>query len=137
MDGTLLIAASAAIVLLLGLGHLVLTYRGPKLQPRDRSVREAMESTAPVITSRTTIWKMWIGFNVTHSMCAILFGLVWGWLALPRPDVLLASPFLEALGAAVLVGFVVLAGRYWFLTPFAGAIVALALYLTGLALASG
>jgi len=137
MDPRYLIAASASILGLLGCAHLVLTYRGPKLLPRDPAVREAMARTAPVITSRTTYWKMWIGFNVTHSMSAILFGLVFGYLALARPDVLLASPFLQGVGAATLVAFVVLAKRYWFATPLAGATVALALYLTGLALGSG
>ena len=34
-----LIVASAAIVFLLGGLHLLYTFRGPKLLPRDRSVR--------------------------------------------------------------------------------------------------
>lgn len=134
MDPRYLVAASASILSLLGLAHLVLTFRGPKLLPRDRSVIEAMASTAPVITSQTTYWKMWIGFNVTHSMCAMLFGLVWGYLALARPDVLFASPFLQGVGAATLLAFVVLAKRYWFSTPLAGATAAFVLYLAGLAL---
>lgn len=136
MDPRYLIAAGAAIVGLMGLVHLVLTYRGPKLLPRDRSVVAAMDSTAPVISPRTTLWRMWIGFNVTHSMSLILFGLIYGYLALARPDVLFASDFLQAVGAATLLALVVLARRYWFETPLAGATAALLLYLAGLLLAA-
>lgn len=67
MTPNVLMAASAAIVGLLGLVHLVLTYRGPKLLPRDPAVREAMEGTHPVISRETTYWKAWVGFNARRS----------------------------------------------------------------------
>ena len=53
----LLIAASAAIILLLGLIHLLHTFYGPKLLPRDRDLKARMEEVSPVITRETTMWK--------------------------------------------------------------------------------
>jgi len=131
----LLVAASAAIVGALGAAHLVLTYFGPKLLPRDRSLVEAMRAVSPVITRRTTIWRAWIGFNVSHSLGAILFGLVYGYLALAHPGFLFASRFLLGVGLALLATYVVLAWRYWFATPLAGTSLAFVCFALAVALA--
>jgi len=133
MAPNLLLAASAAILAFLGCAHLVLTYRGPKLRPRDPAVAEAMAGSAPVITRQTDIWRMWIGFNASHSMGAMLFGLVYGYLALVEGDLLFDSLFLQAVGVILLAGFTILAKLYWFITPFAASAVALLLYCTALA----
>jgi len=128
-------ALSAAIIGLMGFVHLLLTFRGPRLLPRDKSLKQAMEKVAPVITSQTTIWRMWIGFNASHSMGALLFGLVYGYLALAHGDLLFHSIFLEVLGFAMLVGFIVLAKLYWFVTPLLGGCLSLMLYLISVAVA--
>lgn len=135
MNPTLPMAASASILGLLGLAHLVLTFRGPKLLPRDRSVIEAMAGTAPVITKQTDYWRMWMGFNASHSMGAMLFGLVYGYLAIAHGEVLFQSPFLQGVGLAMVGGFTVLARRYWFITPFLGSALSLLLYVVSLVLA--
>lgn len=126
-------AASAALVGLLGLGHLGLTYVGPKLLPRDPSLKDAMDRVSPVISGEMTIWQAWIGFNVSHSMGALLFGLVYGYLALFHGEMLFHSRFLELVGLAMLAGYVTLARRYWFRTPFIGTALALTCYLVSLA----
>lgn len=130
----LLMTISASIIGLLGLAHLVLTYHGPKLLPRDRALPQAMQGSAPVITTQTTIWKMWIGFNVSHSMGAMLFGLVYGYLAQMQPQVLFQSIFLQVTGLLMLAGFTALAYRYWFITPLLGSAVALLCYVAALTL---
>lgn len=129
MTPALFIIISAAVVGLLGTGHLVLTYFGPKLLPRNSDVRTAMQQDHPVITTQTTMWRAWIGFNVSHSLGAMLFGLVYGYLAAVHPAFLFQSVFLQAVGAALLVTYTVLGKVYWFRTPFIGMIVALASYL--------
>lgn len=134
MDPNYWIAASAGIVGALGTAHLVLTYRGPKLLPRDRSVREAMAATSMVITSQTTYWRAWIGFNASHSLGLMLFGLVYGYLALAHPALLAGSVFLQALGFVVLLAYIVLAKLYWFVTPLAGMSLSLVLYVAGILL---
>ena len=128
-----LIAISAVIVLLFGSMHLLFTYNGPKMHPRDPAVTAAMQATSPIITSETTIWRAGIGFHATHSMGLMLFGLIYGYLALAQPTLLWQSSFLLALGLITLVAYVVLAKLYFFSIPFRGVTFATALYVAGLA----
>jgi len=129
---SLLIAASAAIILLLGIAHLVFTFYGPKLQPRDAALTARMKEVSPVLTRQTTMWKAWIGFNASHSNGAIFFGLIYGYLALEHASFLLRSPFLLLVGLAMLAGYVFLARVYWFSIPFRGITAATALYAVAL-----
>ncbi len=128
----LFIAASAAIIMLLGLVHLLYTFSGPKLLPRDRELRARMEQVSPVITRETTMWKAWIGFNASHSYGAILFGAVYGYLSLAHSALLLQSAFLLLLGLLLLGGYVFLGKRYWFSVPFRGILLATGLYVIAL-----
>lgn len=129
MLSSLLLAAAAAVILLLGCVHLLYTFVGPKLQPRDAALREAMQRVSPVITGQTTMWRAWVGFNASHSLGAMLFGLVYGYLALAMPAVLFGSAFLLLVGAGMLLALWWLARCYWFHVPFFGVSVAALLYL--------
>jgi hypothetical protein len=62
-----------------------------------------MSQIAPVLTKETTMWRCWVGFNVSHSMGLILFGLVFGFLALAHGQLLFHSAFLLVVGLAMLV----------------------------------
>src|SRR5207244_9587323 len=95
-----LIAASAAVILLLGLIHLLYTFRGHKLYPRDAELEARLRDVSPVITRETTMWKAWVGFNASHSFGAILFGAVYGYLAIVHGSFLFESRFLLALGCS-------------------------------------
>jgi hypothetical protein len=123
-----LIAASAAIVLFLGLAHLLFTFHGPKLQPRNRELITRMQETNLVLTTETSMWKAWIGFNASHSLGAILFGAVYGYLSLAHSAFLFQSAYLLSLGLLMLLVYVFLAKRYWFSIPFRGIFLATALY---------
>ena len=129
-----LVAASAAILLILGTLHLVYTFRGPLLTPRDPAVQAAMRQVPMVITRQTTMWKAWIGFNASHGMGAILFALVYGYLALAHAELLFRSPVLLLIGLAMLGAYVVVARLYWFSIPFRSTCVALVCYLAGVLL---
>jgi hypothetical protein len=131
----LLVAASAAIILLLGLIHLLYTFRGNKLHPRDSALEARLKEISPVISRETTMWKAWIGFNASHSCSAILFGLVYGYLALFHAAFLFASTFLLLLGLALLTGYAFLGKLYWFSVPFRGIVLSTALYITALVVA--
>ena len=100
-----LIAASAGIILLLGLVHLVYTFSGTKLHPRDAALQARLKEVSPIITRETTMWKAWVGFNASHSYGAILFGLVYGYFALAHPAFLFQSAFLLLLGLLLLAGY--------------------------------
>jgi hypothetical protein len=125
---SLLVAGSAAILLLLGLLHLLYTFYGPKLLPRDRALQARMQEVSPVISRETTMWKTWIGFNASHSYGLILFGAVFGYLALAHGDFLFQSVFLLSLGLMTLLGYVFLAKRYFFSIPLMGVLLATILY---------
>ena len=133
MIASALMAACGAIVFVLGFIHLAYTFRGVKLTPRDPALMAAMKEISPVLTRQTSMWKAWVGFNASHSMGAMLFGLVYGYLAIVHGELLFGSLFLLAVGLAMLGGFVVLAKLYWFSIPYRGVCIALACYLAGIA----
>jgi hypothetical protein len=125
------IAGSAAVSLLLGFVHLLYTFRGQKLQPRDSDLMAKMMTVPLFISRETTVWQTWIGFNTSHSFCLIFFGAVYGYLATLHRAVLFHSSFLLVLGFALLLGYVTLAKLYFFRKPFLGVALAAVLYLLG------
>ena len=135
MTANIFIAISAGIIFLLGTLHLIYTFFGAKLTPRDAKLQADMKQSSPLITKETTIWKCWIGFNASHSLCAMLFGLIYGYLALWHADFLFASYFLLSLGAGLLISLVVLGKLYWFSIPFRGIVFATICYGAALAIA--
>jgi len=130
----ILMVLSASILFTLGVVHLVYTFWGPKLTPRDPALQVSMSQISPVITKETTMWRAWVGFNASHSMGLILFGLVFGFLALAHGQLLFRSPFLLVVGLAFLVGFVVLCKVYFFRVPLMGISISLACYVASIAL---
>ena len=134
MTHIVLMVVSATTIALLGAAHLLLTLRGPRLLPRDRELRAAMEKVHPVITTQTTMWRAWYGFNISHSMGAILFGFFYGYLAIAHPDVLFQSTPLLAVGLVTLLAYLVLAKLYWFITPLAGVSISLICYVLSMSL---
>lgn len=127
-----LVATSAAILLLLGLIHLLYTFSGSKLHPRDAALETSMKAVSPVLTQETSMWKAWVGFNASHSYGALLFGLVYGYLALAHSAFLFQSPFLLLVGLFLLAGYVVLGKLYWFSVPFRCIVASTSLYVAAL-----
>ena len=132
MAAVVLIALSAGILFTLGLVHFVYTFSGTKLTPRDPALRTRMSEVALVITKETTMWRCWIGFNACHSMGAMLFGLVYGFLALAHSQLLFHSPFLLVVGLGMVGGVCVLGKRYFFRVPFTGACISLMCYVASI-----
>jgi hypothetical protein len=132
MIAKILMTVSAAIILTFGALHLLYTFRGPKLTPRDPALQTNMTQVSPVISNEMTMWQGWIGFNATHSSALILFGLIFGFLALRHEDLLFASPFLLIVGFVMLAGLVIISKAYFFSTPFAGVTVALLSYIASI-----
>jgi hypothetical protein len=87
---------------------------------------------SPVLTRETTMWKAWVGFNASHSYGAILFGLVYGYLAVAHRSFFFQSPFLLLVGWCLLAGYVFLGKVYWFSVPFRGIVLSSALYVAAL-----
>jgi len=136
MLAQILITISAGIIMLLGLVHLAYTYFGDKLHPRDTDLLARLKTTSPVISHQTSVWKAWIGFNASHSLGAILFGAIFGYLALEQPMLLFHSYFLGFTGLIVLGAYLVMAKLYWFTRPLQGISLALLFYVVGFILAN-
>ncbi len=130
-----LLASGAGIVGLLGAIHLFYTGLSAAFEPRDRELGVRMRNAAIVLTDETTLWKAWIGFNASHGLGAVVFGLVYGNLALFHHGTLVGSAFLSLTGIAAIAAYVALAARYWFRVPLVGTVAAGVLFLAGLAAA--
>lgn len=128
-------AASAAVLLTFGTLHLVLTFVGPKLRPRDPALQIRMSEVSPGITKEATMWDFWVGFNISHSIAAMLFGLIYGFLAMAHGDLLFSSAYLLAVGLLTLGGLFVTGKVYWFRGPLIGISLSLACYVASVVVA--
>lgn len=81
------------------------------------------------------MWKAWAGFNASHSMGAILFGLIYGYLALMQGALLFQSVFLQAVGFLMLGGWLMVGKRYRFSAPLRGIAMSLVCYVIAVVLA--
>lgn len=131
MIARILLSASAAIILFLGAVHLKYTAFTHLLNPVEGQLETAMRQTPMRISPQTTMWNAWLGFNFSHSLGLILFGLVFGYLVICRWEVLHRSYFLILVGSLALLTYVVLARIFWFRAPFLGVLCATLLYIAG------
>jgi hypothetical protein len=132
MIARILLSASAAITLFLGAVHLKYTAFTHTLNPVEEQLEAAMRRTPMRISAQTTMWNAWLGFNFSHSLGLILFGLVFGYLVICRWEVLHRSYFLMIVGFLVLLTYVALARVFWFRAPFIWVSWATLLYFAGL-----
>ena len=124
---TLLYALGGAIFMLLGVLHGAYTLadsRHPRrLVPADAEVMAAMRGTGVRLArgSTITMWQAWVGFNLSHSLGAIVFGAaaaVWSLWPLSAPAALALLPA----GVAALYGAI--GWRCWFWIPNTGIAIA-------------
>ena len=129
MTDQILLLAGAAIFAVLGSLHLLYTFVGARLHPRDPAAIAAMQATSLRLTRETTVWRAWIGFNASHSLGAIVFAAFVAGLAWARMDVVRAQPAFAWLAAGNALAWLALARAYWFRIPFAGLALASACFL--------
>jgi len=134
MRAETLVAISAFIVLVMGTGHLLLTFLTERMDPRDPSLSARMKEVTIRLSPDVTMWDTHIGFNASHSYGPMIFGAIYAYLALIHPSFLLQSDFLLAFGAVVFAGYLFLAIRYWFWAPLTGLSISAAFYVVGIAL---
>lgn len=131
MDKTLLILGC---LIFIGLGsiHAVWTLFSKRFEPRDAALLEEMKKISPKLTRRTTMWDAWMGFNVSHSLGAIAFGLLYIIIALENYAYLKSSLALNLLLVVFPLAFLLLALRYWFDKPRNGILLAMGLIILSL-----
>ncbi len=119
-----LLIAGGTIFSILGLLHAIYTicdiYRPRHLAPMNQAVIDQMAAAGVRLArGRTNMWDAWLGFNLSHGLGAVIFGLVCVGagvfarrLALPKATLLIP----------VLVGVIyfMLAIRFWFRVPAVG-----------------
>lgn len=132
---SVLLIVGSLIIGTLGLIHLIYTFYTNKFEPRDEALGRGLRQVSPVLTSETSMWKAWIGFNASHSLGALLFSAIYGYLAAFELSFLLSNAFLVGLSLIVLGCYLVLARMYWFKAPFVGILVSTTLFATGYVLA--
>jgi hypothetical protein len=125
---SVLLDLGGGIFVLLGLLHAVYTFldiRTPRrLVPDDPAVSDAMaRSQLRLARSGTTIWRAWVGFNFSHSLGAVLFGVLCIFAGTVIGTVAVPGWMLFLLPAVGLI-YLVLGVLYWFRTPIAGIAVA-------------
>lgn len=123
-----LVVAGATVFLLLGLLHgagtLQSTPERGAFTPTEAIHREAFQvegsiGIAPNV--RMSLWKAWVGFNLSHSLGVIVVAVAMG-LPVVRygPDVALADPVWVAAALALPAVYLLLSLRYWFDKPTQG-----------------
>jgi hypothetical protein len=124
--------------IVLGLAHAVATPQTPAdtkgLSPRDPAVRDAMARDSVLLTRRTTLWLTWVGFNLSHSLGAVLFGAVVVLIGRSRASFEAQASVFLPLTVLVSAIYLVLGVRYWFRTPIIGISLASACFLVSWAL---
>jgi hypothetical protein len=116
LAGSLLFAA-------LGLAHAALTLRDLRTPrsfvPTDDSVRVAMAGAPLRLAPQTTIWKAWVGFNLSHSLGLVIFGALLAALAEDDFTFVARSGFVKTASVVVSVLYFWMAVRFWFWVPAA------------------
>jgi hypothetical protein len=128
-----LFLAGALPFLFLGTVHARETPLRPSdrkgLTPSDPALIESMKTSALLLTRRTDMWLAWVGFNLSHSVGAIAFGLFV--VAIGRSTESFASQaaFCVPLATLVAAAYVGIGLKYWFRSPNAGLAIALACFV--------
>lgn len=120
MASQILWILASMILLLLGATHLYYTFFTNRFSIRNKEVEEGMKNSYPVLTARTTVWKAWIGFNASHSLCAIYMALINILFAVEYYELLKESVSIKSLTVVSAFFLLYLGKRYWFNIPFTG-----------------
>ena len=124
--------------LLLGTAHAFATPRRTDerrgLSPVDAQLAESMARTRVLLTGRTDMWRAWVGFNLSHSLGAVLFGAVVALVARTPGAFAADAAVFAPLAVAVSLAYLVLAAKYWFRTPIVGCALSAALFSAAWAL---
>jgi len=133
-----LLIAGGTIFSILGLLHAIYTicdvYRPRRLAPIEQAVIDQMAAAGVRLArGRTNMWDAWLGFNISHGLGTIMFGLICLGAGLFARSLALPK---AALLIPVLVGaiYLLLAVRFWFRVPAVGIAIGTGLLLMGWAL---
>ncbi len=121
--------AGAVPFALLGLAHLVSTLRDvgrpAQFVPVDASLVRLLEQTMVKATASGpgahSMWRTWLGANLTHSLGLIAFSLILVVIALHDYAIVSELTFLPVIATAVGAAYTVVGFRFWFVPAGVGA----------------
>lgn len=118
----------------LGVAHALATPLTPEqtkgLSPRDPAYRRGMSAQFPILTRRTNLWLGWVGFNLSHSLGVVLFGVVVLLVGRTQATFQAAGPTFVPLAVVVSGLYLAIGLRYWFRTPIVGIAVSSVCFVT-------
>jgi hypothetical protein len=125
-----LLGLAGLVYLLLGTLHAVYTLldiRNPRrIVPDDPGVITAMQNSKIRLTrGESTIWQGWVGFNLSHSLGALMFAAAC-FVVAASLRILAFSPWALFALAAVSALYLLMAVQYWFRIPIVGTALATA-----------
>jgi hypothetical protein len=134
-----LFLAGAVPFVLLGLAHAIATPlrvdQAKGLAPLDPGLARAMFQTPLLLTRRTNMWLAWVGFNLSHSLGILLFGVVVVLIGRSSSSFATEGGPFALLAVVISACYLVLGIRYWFRTPIIGCAVSLGLFVSSWLLA--
>ena len=103
------------------------------LSPSDPALANAMSTATLRLTRRTDMWLAWVGFNLSHSLGAVLFGVVS--LLVGRNELAFRTeaPLFGPLAILVSGTYLLLGIKYWFRTPIIGIAVGFVFFVVSFA----
>lgn len=131
-----LLMAGCVIFFILGATHAIYTFadiwKPKRLVPHKPEVVAAMKASTLALTKDTDMWRAWVGFNISHSVGLILYGLIYGYLTIYGFHMLSSSVFLLSLAPIVAISYLILSIKYWFSIPAIGSLVGLLCFVGGI-----
>ena len=121
---TAFVVAGAAILLVLGLAHAILMLQ-------STPTRGAFAATAPDVQAAmqahtglglapeldTTLWRAWVGFNLSHALGVVVIAGVILFHAFDDLSAAVDQPWFLLLSIGVPGVYLFLSERYWFASP--------------------
>jgi hypothetical protein len=125
-----LLGIAGAIYGLLGLLHALYTLadiRSPRrIVPDDPQLITAMQtSTIRLTRGESTVWEGWVGFNLSHSLGALMFAAAC-FVVAACFRIFAFSPWALFALAAVSSVYLLIAVQFWFRIPILGTAIATA-----------
>ena len=136
MEAKYLFILGTVPFILLGAIHILYSVRDTwspkKLTPYDDSVRVSMQRSTLALTRQTTMWRAWLGFNISHGIGVLFFGLIYLTLAISDFALITRITLLQYFALTVSVSYLVLSVKFWFHIPTIGSGIGTACFLVSL-----
>lgn len=127
-----LIIVGAGIFVLLGSAHGLLTLRDlghPRAFTPKAELRTAMQHSAIALNPSINLWRAWMGFNLTHSLGAVMFGGAFLYLGILHSSLFSQSPLLQCLAVLLSATYLIISLKFFFSKPVIGSAISMTCFV--------